>query len=401
MRAVRRFIKQRSAALASRAVGPRSSWSSFAGLPARLGPLIVARTTSAAIESPLVLIMCGVVATTTLHRLSSAQQRAKEAEAARPAAADEAAPESESAPEPAATLEEAYEVGEVLGHGHFATVRRGKHRATGEPVAIKEILKTRTDVDAIRREVAILRKVGSHPHIVALRDVYETEEGWYLVMELVTGGELFERLVSKGAYSEKEASVLLRQMGEAIAYLHSRGVCHRDLKPENLLLGESKTGETVVKICDFGLSVALEKGSTLSDKQGTWAYWAPEMFSAARYGKEVDMWSLGIILYIILSGRHPFDDEGLSDAAMRARIRRGAYDFEGGAWGHVSSEARGLIRDLLQHDPSKRLGAEALLSHEWVVGTGVSEEPISGSDVKLGEYQRMRRKWRAALVLRR
>ena len=117
-------------------------------------------------------------------------------------------------------------------------------------------------------------------------------------MELVTGGELFERLVKQGPYSEKEASRLMRQMAEAIAYLHSQGVCHRDLKPENLLLSEPDgDGEITVKLCDFGLSVALGQEDNLLEKQGTWAYWAPEMFGESRYsGKEVDMWSLGVIL---------------------------------------------------------------------------------------------------------
>ena len=197
------------------------------------------------------------------------------------------------------TLTDLYEVGEVLGHGHFAVVNRGVNKETGEAVAIKAIEKGRTDVSAIRREVAILQKVGSHPNIVALRDVFETEDRWYLVMELVTGGELFERLVKRGPYSEKEASRLMRQMAEAIAWLHSQGVCHRDLKPENLLLSQKDpSGEITLKICDFGLSVALGQDGTLNEKQGTWAYWAPEMWTG-HYGKQVDMWSLGVILYIM------------------------------------------------------------------------------------------------------
>ena len=156
--------------------------------------------------------------------------------------------------------------------------------------------------------MAILKKVGEHRNIVALRDVFETQDEWFLVMELVTGGELFERLVRQGPYSEKEASRLMRQMAEAISYLHSQGVCHRDLKPENILLSEQPAAPAggrlrhdshnhiTVKICDFGLSVALDGNGSIDEKQGTWAYWAPEMFSNIGYGKQVDMWSLGIIL---------------------------------------------------------------------------------------------------------
>jgi len=290
-------------------------------------------------------------------------------------------------------------VGATLGHGHFATVYRGVHRESGEQVAIKAIAKSRTDVSAIRREVAILQKVGSHRNVVALRDVFETEDEWYLVMELVTGGELFERLVKQGPYSEKEASRLMQQIGEGVDWLHSQGVCHRDLKPENLLLSEpNDAGDITVKICDFGLSVALGQEGTLDEKQGTWAYWAPEMFNSHGYGKEVDMWSLGVILYILLSGRHPFDAAGRTDAQMRKCIQTGQLSFAHESWREVSGEAKALIRSMLRQDPRERLSPAALLASSWIVGTGVSEVPIQHSDTNLKQYQRMRRKWSTALV---
>ena len=139
-----------------------------------------------------------------------------------PEAADDPSSSSADAATPA-TLHECYELGDELGRGHFAVVHRGVHRATGAAVAIKAIEKTRSDSDAIRREIEILRRVGSHRNIVALRDVYEDADEWYLVMELVTGGELFERLVKQGPYSEKEASAIMRQMGSAIQWLHCQG----------------------------------------------------------------------------------------------------------------------------------------------------------------------------------
>ena len=180
-------------------------------------------------------LLCGGLAATTIVR--AAAQR-KPSGSGSQSLLDSDAVASTSKDDDRLQLSDVYEVMEVLGHGHFATVRRGVHKETGEAVAIKAIEKGRTDVSAIRREVAILQKVGSHPNIVALRDVFETDDEWYLVMELVTGGELFEKLVKQGPYSEKDAARLMRQMAEAIGWLHSQGVCHRDLKPENLLLDD-------------------------------------------------------------------------------------------------------------------------------------------------------------------
>ena len=233
---------------------------------------------------------------------------------------------------------------------------------------------------------------------MALRSVYETEGGWALVMEYVAGGELFDRLVRLGAYSEKQASGLFRQVGEAIAYMHAHGVCHRDLKPENLLLSApAEDGESdTIKVCDFGLAAHSESSQ---DRQGTWAYWAPECFTATRgHGREVDMWALGVILYIILSGLHPFDAPGRTDAQMRAAIQAGHVDFPSPQWDSVSGDAKSLIRQLLQVDPRKRLDAEAMLHHPWVVGQNVSTTPIRGSGRQLQEYQRAAAKWKATLL---
>ena len=326
-----------------------------------------------------------------------------------PEAADDPSSSSADAATPA-TLHECYELGDELGRGHFAVVHRGVHRATGAAVAIKAIEKTRSDSDAIRREIEILRRVGSHRNIVELKDVFETDTNWYLVMELVTGGELFERLVRHGPYSEAEASALTKQMGAAIAYLHSQGVVHRDLKPENLLLtrdaganADNTTADDTVKICDFGLSVALGRNGTLSEKQGTWAYWAPEMFApVGTYGKQVDMWSLGVILYIILSGRHPFDSPGRSDAQMRNCIQDAHVSFSHDAWAGVSSDAKELIQGLLRANPKQRLTAEELLVHPWIVGAqfgSVNTLPMPRSDERMGKFQRTTmKKFRRSLV---
>lgn len=233
---------------------------------------------------------------------------------------------------------------------------------------------------------------------MGLRGVYETEGGWALVMEYVAGGELFDRLVRLGAYSEKQASALFRQVGEAIAYLHAHGVCHRDLKPENLLLSAPAQGgeSDTIKVCDFGLAAHSESSQ---DQQGTWAYWAPECFTATRgHGREVDMWALGVILYIVLSGLHPFDAPGRTDAQMRAAIQAGRVEFPSPQWDSVSPDAKALIGQLLQVDPRKRLDAKAMLRHPWVKGQNVSSTPIRGSGRQLQEYQRAAAKWKATLL---
>jgi calcium/calmodulin-dependent protein kinase I len=313
----------------------------FASWQTRLGQATSSAAAARGYETPLLLLAFGGMVATVAR--SSSQRSSASASSA--ILAGEAADAVESSPEQAhangrsITLTDVYDVCEVIGHGHFAIVRRGVHKETGEAVAIKAIEKGRTDVSAIRREVAILQKVGSHPNIVALRDVFETEDEWFLVMELVTGGELFEKLVKQGPYSEKEASRLMRQMARAIAWLHSQGVVHRDLKPENLLLSSTGDGDITVKLCDFGLSVALGQDGVLDEKQGTWAYWAPEMWSG-QYGKQVDMWSLGVILYILLSGRHPFDAPGRTDAQMRRCIQTGELSFAHASWADVSDEAK-------------------------------------------------------------
>ena len=386
MRRLFKHSRQGSARLASRLA-------SAAAQPTKRTPAV-----GFGIETPLLLVFSGVVATSVMRSL--AQRHVSDASFSSSAPAEHE--EEEPSVTTGAHLEDRYEVGDVIGCGHFATVRRGVHRESGEAVAIKTIAKSRTDASTIRREIAIQRMVGSHENMVGLRDFFETESEWIIVMELVTGGELFERLVTQGPYSEKEASRLMRQLAQGVAWLHQNGICHRDLKPENLLLSEpdGATGEVTVKICDFGLSVILkeEDGDILQEKQGTWAYWAPEMFATLGYGKQVDLWSLGVIMYILLAGQHPFDAPGRTDAQMRQNIQAGQLSFAHEQWTAVSEEAKQLIRALLRHEPRERMSPEMLLTQAWIKGTGVSEVPIRGSDTNLKEYQRMRKKWSTALV---
>ena len=390
MRRLFQHARQGSARLASRLA-------SAAAQPTKRTPAV-----GFGIETPLLLVFSGVVATSVMRSLAQRHVSDASFSSSAPAEHEVSKEEEEPSVTTGAHLEDRYEVGDVIGCGHFATVRRGVHRESGEAVAIKTIAKSRTDASTIRREIAIQRMVGSHENMVGLRDFFETESEWIIVMELVTGGELFERLVTQGPYSEKEASRLMRQLAQGVAWLHQNGICHRDLKPENLLLSEpdGATGEVTVKICDFGLSVILkeEDGDILQEKQGTWAYWAPEMFATLGYGKQVDLWSLGVIMYILLAGQHPFDAPGRTDAQMRQNIQAGQLSFAHEQWNAVSEEAKQLIRALLRHEPRERMSSEMLLTQAWIKGTGVSEVPIRGSDTNLKEYQRMRKKWSTALV---
>ena len=390
MRRLFQHARQGSARLASRLA-------SAAAQPTKRTPAV-----GFGIETPLLLVFSGVVATSVMRSLAQRHVSDASFSSSAPAEHEVSKEEEEPSVTTGAHLEDRYEVGDVIGCGHFATVRRGVHRESGEAVAIKTIAKSRTDASTIRREIAIQRMVGSHENMVGLRDFFETESEWIIVMELVTGGELFERLVTQGPYSEKEASRLMRQLAQGVAWLHQNGICHRDLKPENLLLSEpdGATGEVTVKICDFGLSVILkeEDGDILQEKQGTWAYWAPEMFATLGYGKQVDLWSLGVIMYILLAGQHPFDAPGRTDAQMRQNIQAGQLSFAHEQWTAVSEEAKQLIRALLRHEPRERMSPEMLLTQAWIKGTGVSEVPIRGSDTNLKEYQRMRKKWSTALV---
>jgi len=202
----------------------------------------------------------------------------------------------------------------------------------------------------LRMETEILQKVH-HPNIIQLKEMVDTKDKIYFVMELVTGGKLFDRIVEKGSYSEDDAKELVRKIVSAVEYLHSKGIAHRDLKPENLLV-KSLENDTEVKIADFGLSKIIDQEKMMQTACGTPGYVAPEVLQAEGYGDEVDMWSIGVITYILLCGFPPFYSESVPE--VFEQIMKAEYDYPAEYWDEISEEAKDFINHLLVVDVKKK-----------------------------------------------
>ncbi|EQC29453.1 CAMK/CDPK protein kinase [Saprolegnia diclina VS20] len=259
-----------------------------------------------------------------------------------------------------------------LGHGHYGTVRVGTHKVTGARVAIKTIPKVKVSrPETLKREIEILRSV-SHPNIIKLFDVFEDARHLHLVTELCTGGELFDRIISRGHYTEADAAKLVRKILDAVKHCHDRDICHRDLKPENFLF-ETKEESAELKVIDFGLSRMDAAGSDayMTTRVGTPYYIAPEVLGR-HYDKSCDLWSIGVIMYILLCGYPPF--YGDSDPEIFASVRSGKYSYDTPEWAGVSKEAKDLIDHLLLLNASKRLTAEQALQHPWLMGAAPAVE---------------------------
>jgi len=262
-------------------------------------------------------------------------------------------------------IHELYEFGDELGTGEFSVVVQGKEKATGQNYAIKCIEKDQVDTSRLETEISILKKVD-HPHIIALKEYFDTENTLYLVIELVTGGELFDKITQIGCYSEATASVLVGNILRAVKYLHDLGIAHRDLKPTNLLL-KSPDNDTDIKIADFGLSKIVGENAMMQTACGTPIYVAPEVLSGEAYEKEVDLWSVGVITYILLCGFPPFFDDGSNMGQLFEQIMIGEYEYPDEYWADISDEAKDLIDNLLLIDPEERFTAEQALAHPWIV----------------------------------
>ncbi|KAI5118296.1 hypothetical protein M0805_003815 [Coniferiporia weirii] len=246
-----------------------------------------------------------------------------------------------------------YTLGKVIGEGTYGKVRLGTHRLTSVRVAIKQIPKGMSA--ALTREIHHHRRLH-HPHVTKLYEVIATESSIWLVTELCSGGELFDYLAEKGRLPEDESRTIFGQLCLAVGYIHEKGVVHRDLKLENVLLDE----RCRIKLGDFGFTREYERGSLLDTYCGTTGYAAPEMLLAKKYlGPEVDVWSLGIILYCLLTGTLPFDDD--DESRMREKIILGSFDIPD--W--LSADARDLLRNILQYEPPKRLTIPQILAHPW------------------------------------
>ncbi|KAF0688082.1 Aste57867_20243 [Aphanomyces stellatus] len=311
---------------------------------------------------------------------------------------DDAAPEcpapaeAEATPMSTLSFKEQYTLGKRLGAGTFAVVKEGVQKSTGKKFAIKCIKKnalSQSDLDALYDEINILKRLD-HPNIMTLYEVYSEEDYYYLVTEFMAGGELFDRIVDKTFYSEKEARDLVRLLLGAIKYCHDHNVVHRDLKPENLLL-TSKDDDASIKLADFGF--AKQESTGLSTACGTPGYVAPEILSGQKYGKSVDIWSIGIITYILLCGYPPFHDE--NQRKLFASIKGGKYVFNAPYWDDVSDTAKEFIGTMLRVAPDERFTADQLLAHRWVTGDDVSTVPLTAME-ELKKYN-VRRKFKAAV----
>ncbi|XP_024225883.1 calcium/calmodulin-dependent protein kinase type II alpha chain isoform X23 [Bombus vosnesenskii] len=259
-----------------------------------------------------------------------------------------------------------YDLKEELGKGAFSVVRRCVQKSTGHEFAAKIINTkklTARDFQKLEREARICRKL-QHPNIVRLHDSIQEENHHYLVFDLVTGGELFEDIVAREFYSEADASHCIQQILESVHHCHHNGVVHRDLKPENLLLA-SKAKGAAVKLADFGLAIEVQgEAQAWFGFAGTPGYLSPEVLKKEPYGKPVDIWACGVILYILLVGYPPFWDE--DQHRLYAQIKAGSYDYPSPEWDTVTPEAKNLINQMLTVNPSKRITASEALKHPWI-----------------------------------
>ncbi|KAM3919770.1 serine/threonine-protein kinase H1 isoform 1-T2 [Leptodactylus fuscus] len=264
-----------------------------------------------------------------------------------------------------------YDIKALIGRGSFSRVVRVEHKASKQPYAIKMIeTKYREGREVCESELSVLRRVR-HTNIIQLIEVFETQERVYMVMELATGGELFDRIIAKGSFTERDATHVLQMVLEGVKYLHTLGITHRDLKPENLLYYHPGT-DSKIMITDFGLASARKKGDDCLMKTtcGTPEYIAPEILVRKPYTNSVDMWALGVISYILLSGTMPFEDDNRT--RLYRQILKGKYSYCGEPWPSVSNLAKDFIDRLLMVEPSERMTATQALKHPWVVSMAAS-----------------------------
>ncbi|PFH36004.1 calcium-dependent protein kinase CDPK2A [Besnoitia besnoiti] len=250
----------------------------------------------------------------------------------------------------------------TLGQGTYGSVSKARKKDTGQMRAVKTISKSQVkNLERFRQEIAIMKELD-HPNVIKLFETFEDHRNIYLVMELCTGGELFDRIISEGRLTEKHAAVLMKQMFSAVHYLHTNNIMHRDLKPENFLFLDPAR-DSPLKIIDFGLSCRFKKGEFVSTKAGTPYYVAPQVLQG-KYDYRCDAWSLGVILYILLCGYPPFYGE--TDAEVLTKVKAGVFSFSGPEWKRVSEEAKDLICQLIKINPQERFTTEQALQHPWV-----------------------------------
>lgn len=277
-------------------------------------------------------------------------------------------------------LKEYYNLGRKLGNGQFGTTYLCVEKATGREYACKSIAKrkllTAEDVEDVRREIEIMHHLSGNANVISIKGAYEDAVAVHVVMELCSGGELFDRIIKRGHYSEKKAAQLTRTIVSVIEACHSLGVMHRDLKPENFLFVDEKE-DSPLKAIDFGLSVFFKPGETFTDVVGSPYYVAPEIL-CKHYGPEADVWSAGVMVYILLSGVPPFWAE--NEREIFDEVLHGELDFTSDPWPNISASAKDLVKRMLHRDPKRRLTAHQVLCHPWVRDDGVApDKPLDSA----------------------
>uniref|UniRef100_A0A4X1VWI0 non-specific serine/threonine protein kinase n=1 Tax=Sus scrofa TaxID=9823 RepID=A0A4X1VWI0_PIG len=276
-----------------------------------------------------------------------------------------------------------YEIKEDIGVGSYSVCKRCVHKATDAEYAVKIIDKSKRDPS---EEIEILLRYGQHPNIITLKDVYDDGKCVYLVMELMRGGELLDRILRQRCFSEREASDVLCTIAKTMDYLHSQGVVHRDLKPSNILYMDESGNPESIRICDFGFAKQLRaENGLLMTPCYTANFVAPEVLKRQGYDAACDIWSLGILLYTMLAGFTPFAN-GPDDTPedILARIGSGKYALSGGNWDSISDAAKDVVSKMLHVDPHQRLTAVQVLKHPWIVNREyLSQNQLSRQDVHL------------------
>ncbi|KAJ4964201.1 hypothetical protein NE237_024140 [Protea cynaroides] len=277
-------------------------------------------------------------------------------------------------------LRDLYQIGQKLGQGQFGTTYLCTEKSTGIRYACKSIPKRKLlcneDYEDVYREIKIMHHLSEHPNVVRIKGAYEDSLFVHLVMELCAGGELFDRIIQRGHYSERQAVQLIKTIVGVVEACHSLGVMHRDLKPENFLFANSDE-DAPMKAIDFGLSIFYKPGNTLSDVVGSPYYVAPEVLKR-HYGPAADVWSAGVILYILLSGVPPFWAE--TEPGIFRQILLAKLDFESEPWPGISESAKDLIRKMLDSNPKTRLTAHEVLCHPWIVDDRIApDKPLDSA----------------------
>ncbi|XP_037106794.1 calcium/calmodulin-dependent protein kinase type 1D-like [Syngnathus acus] len=292
---------------------------------------------------------------------------------------------------PVNNIKDVFDFKGKMGSGSFSEVFMVREKKTGKLFALKCLKKKHLTHSNLENEISVLKRI-KHDNVVGLEDFYESRTHYYLVMQLVSGGELFDRIVDKGVFTEKDASLVIKQVLEAVSYLHQNSIVHRDLKPENLLYYDDDQNAKIM-VSDFGLSKTLEHG-VMSTACGTPGYVAPEVLAQKPYSKAVDCWSIGVITYILLCGYPPFFED--NETRLFSKIMRADYAFHSPFWDDISESAIDFIKNMMEKNPLKRFTTEQALRHPWIAGKTAKDLDIYRSVCEQMERNFAKSKWKQA-----